>query len=118
MHPTHHPTSASQLGYSTSELGAGAALLVGLHRSRCPVCVAHERLREKVDGKARPRLTAERSFAPATAKAEEIVAAPFDVDDIGGFKRGRWWWIAPGVSIATVKGAAGIGERIYLSTLR
>jgi putative transcriptional regulator len=128
--PRHHPDEDVLLSYGVGTLGPGAALTVEVHAERCPECARTLRFLETVAGALMQTVDAE-PVAPGaieTALARLKHAAdtqtrsgdaPSDLPAaLHGRVIGRWWWIAPGLKAARLRGASGRGECLYLLRAR
>lgn len=122
MAPTHHPSDQSLQDYSALQLGAGAALLVASHLERCVACNnAHlARVSGRLNaGDITTRGDNVAPFPPLPAmaggsKAPKAMGDLTAFSALGAFARGPWRWAGPGLRTASVEGAAGLGERVYL----
>jgi putative transcriptional regulator len=114
----HHPSAASLLAYMATELAAGAALVVATHIELCPRCAEMVRALENdgrvaVDiapGEANDTL----SRGPPRPLARQPISGLDLPVGLAGLRVGRWWWAGPGITVMLVKGAAGLGEQLYL----
>ena len=113
---THHPSSRSLSEYATLQLGAGAALLVASHLERCSLCSAANLDASAGRGIAAGVSSCGEAVTPAAPRMTEgkTIGDGVTFVELGGYARGAWRWAGAGLRTATVRGAAGIGERVYL----
>lgn len=109
--PEHHPSAASRLGYAKAELAAGAALLVAWHLARCPDCV------QALEAESGGRFRAD-EVTPAPASDDGDAVGTFLARAGPGLSHEPWRWAGPGALSASVRGAAGLGEHVYLLKAR
>ncbi|WP_454717243.1 hypothetical protein [Caulobacter segnis] len=101
MSSTSHPTASLQLDYRNGLCSAGAALAVATHLALCPECA--EAPSTAWGGRNLPGVLAtEHGGGEAYASA------------LGPAILEHWHGDGGGVRLAGLKGAAGIGEAVYL----
>ena len=120
-----HPSWDSLFCYASGTLAPGAALVLASHAESCVICAAELRFLESVGGALLDTTPTTERMAPGALEAVLARAATLEPSPpapsgrelpaaLAGRRIGRWRWTGPGLWKATIRGAAGPGERLYL----
>lgn len=121
MTPRKHPSKATLSAFATGALAPGAAFVAAAHVRHCERCARDVRLLEAVGG----ALLDQCAPAPLQPDALQAVLTRLDgppppretaghEDVVDPRTAGPWRWAGPGLKRATIAGAPGPGECVYL----
>lgn len=117
MPPSHHPSAEIRSASVAGDIAPGAALAVAMHVEFCPVCAIGMEAMSGMPHKP-PRGSAASGQAHLSFAATEVDERPARdppvVQKLGDRPLGRWRWIWPGLRLAHVGEASGLGEAVYL----
>lgn len=98
-----HPSQEERAAYRAGDTSPGTALALSVHAERCAVC--------RVDIQSHVAPARGREAAPA----EPI--AGLESHTLSKLRQAPWRWLWPGVRVAEVHGASGLGEGVLLLKL-
>jgi putative transcriptional regulator len=115
MQAKHHPSEDFLSDFASGRLDEGQALAVATHIETCALCRSTVRALEQAAGEALDaiapvplaagaldRTLRRLDAAPPTRKVDEADADPWLPLPARRYKRGRWIWVAPGVSMQPI----------------
>jgi putative transcriptional regulator len=108
MPADRHPSQEARAAYKAGDISPGTALALTLHAERCAVC------RVDIQSLFRPARGG-RSAARRPVADDPIGNAASPA--LGALRQSPWRWLGPGVKVAEIYGASGLGEAVHLLKL-
>jgi len=112
MPADRHPSQELHAAYRTGDTSPGTALALTVHAEICAVCRGDvQRFTPPARG---GHIGAGRGRAGQTSAA---AVAGMQSPSIAELRQSLWRWLSPGVRVAELHGASGLGEAVYLLKL-